>query len=344
MYNWAETRTQNTVWYLLLPTFGDKKPKRKTVIDAIRAIYKKYRVKRSEGGIIAGVRAELYFKGEWKSVSFGAIQELAERGTDLVFIEKQGIAEVLTNYADKWGISLVNTRGYYTEYAKDLMDAAEKSGAHVVVMTDYDISGISIASQADKRVPWIGIDENTLEYFGDLDRNDPTLSVPPTNQKILNTVEDTVKFDSRFSNVDMQFLKKRRIEIDAVLAKVGNERFFEYILDKLKGLYPNRNYNRAVELPKIGDFNKVYETNLIGVKHEDSIATIEARKMEILNPELEKIKGELADVQGFIDVNEKEEESKERLKNIINANPHYKDFADKLDNLVKTHQFFTKED
>ncbi len=60
----------------------------------------------------------MYFDGTWTSVSFDAIDELAEKGTDIVFIEKEGVPEVLTEYADKYGISMVNTRGYLTEYGK----------------------------------------------------------------------------------------------------------------------------------------------------------------------------------------------------------------------------------
>jgi len=40
-----------------------------------------------------------------------------------VFIEKEGVPEVLTECADKYGISMVNTRGYVTEYGKDSHDS-----------------------------------------------------------------------------------------------------------------------------------------------------------------------------------------------------------------------------
>jgi hypothetical protein len=37
-------------------------------------------------------------------------------------------------------------------------------------------------------------------------------------------------------HVDLEFLKEQRIEIDAILAQVGDERFWEYIMYKLKQL------------------------------------------------------------------------------------------------------------
>ena len=38
----------------------------------------------------------------------------------------------LAEWADKWGIAMVNTRGKLVEYGKDLMDAADDAGGHVV--------------------------------------------------------------------------------------------------------------------------------------------------------------------------------------------------------------------
>src|SRR4029453_10320236 len=85
-------------------------------------------VTRESLGIFAGVRAELYFSGTWTSVSFDNVKSLADKGTDIIFIEKEGISEVLTEWADKYGLAMVNTRGHLTEYGKDLMNAAKISG------------------------------------------------------------------------------------------------------------------------------------------------------------------------------------------------------------------------
>ena len=40
---------------------------------------------------------------------------------------------------------------------KILMTAAKKSGANVVIMTDYDLTGINIASFSPKDMPWIDV-------------------------------------------------------------------------------------------------------------------------------------------------------------------------------------------
>jgi hypothetical protein len=81
--------TQNTAWYLFLPIM-EQSVKYKIISKIItRDYFKKLLnsicesvgMKREDIGIIAGVRAELYFNGTWTSVSFDAIDELAENGT-----------------------------------------------------------------------------------------------------------------------------------------------------------------------------------------------------------------------------------------------------------------------
>jgi hypothetical protein len=323
-----EKWTLQSVWYRMLPILdqNNKSVKRQTLIGYIKKLCDIRHITRASIGIFAGVRAELYFNGEWKSVSFDAINELAEKGTDIVFIEKQGIAEVITEHADKYGIAMVNTRGYLTEYGNDLMNAASRSGANVVIMTDYDLTGINIASQIPR--PWIGIDQRTFEYFN-LNRDSNDIAVQATNKKLSKTVEEKVTRDSRFSDVDIEFLKKKRVEIDAVLAKVGGERLFEYILDKLKELYPKRDYNRAIEIPSELD-----------AEHEKSLEVIDRHIGQIINNESNQVKHELKQFEGFTEVKKKEDEIKQRLKNVLIGSSDYKDFTNKLKELVGTHPFF----
>ena len=326
----SEKWTLQSVWYRMLPILdrNNKSVKRQTLIGYIKKLCDIRNITRASIGIFAGVRAELYFKGEWKSVSFDAINELAEKGTDIVFIEKQGIAEVITDFANKYGIAMVNTRGYLTEYGNDLMNAASNFGANVVIMTDYDLTGINIASQIPTGIPWIGIDQRSFEYFN-LNRDSNDIAVQATNKKLSKTVEEKVTRDPRFSNVDIEFLKNKRVEIDAVLAKVGGERLFEYILDKLKELYPKRDYNRAIEIPTELD-----------AKHEKSLEVIDKHIDQIINDESIQVKQELKQFEGFTDVKEKEEEIKLRLKNVLTNSSDYNDFTEKLEELVGSHPFF----
>jgi hypothetical protein len=159
--------TRSTVWYLFQPIMEKAhiEVERDTITGYINELCKDAGITRESLGIFAGARAELYFGGTWNSVSFGSITELAEKGTDIVCIEKKGVPEVLTEYADKYGIALLNSRGHLTEYGKDLMDAARRSGALVVIIVDYDLPGIKIASETPVNMPCIGVNDETLKYF-----------------------------------------------------------------------------------------------------------------------------------------------------------------------------------
>jgi hypothetical protein len=253
--------TQSTVWYLFQPVmekFGIE-VNRDTITGYIRDLCKAAGVTRESLGIFAGARAELYFDGVWSSVSFGKISKLAEKGTDIVCIEKQGVPEVLAEWADKYGIALLNSRGHLTEYGKDLLEAARRSGAPVVIMVDLDLPGVKIASETPPDLPCIGVNDATLEYFH-LTREE--VSIPAESKQYERYVTILVKqgkhpidakndnvgrVDIRFKDVDLEFLKDRRIEI-AILAKVGEERFFEFVKYKLRQILAMRNYNRAIHV------------------------------------------------------------------------------------------------
>jgi Protein of unknown function C-terminus (DUF2399) len=141
--------TQSSVWYLFIPIMEKYgiKATRKYVTRLIKGLCEELDVTREVIGIIASPRAVMYFDGIWTSVSFDNVSSLASQGTDVIFIEKLDVVEVLTDYADKYGIALVNTIGHLTEYGKDLIEASNESGAHVAILTDYDASGIKIASE-----------------------------------------------------------------------------------------------------------------------------------------------------------------------------------------------------
>jgi hypothetical protein len=335
--------TVGTCWYLTRGIFGnlEVKIKRSTFYKYIKDLCDEVGVTRASIGIITGARADLYFDGKWYSVSFDSIEELASKGTDIVFIEKQGVPEMLKEGADKYGVAMVNTRGKLTEYGKDLMSAADSSGAHVAIMADYDNSGIKIASESPTEIPWMGANDKMLEYFN---LNRESVSIESETDKNRSYVSDLVQrgrhptgkyvrsgeFDNRFKDADIDFLYNQRVELDAILAAVGEERFFQYIIDTLKELNPKRDYNRAIEV----------SSKELGDDYENLITTINNKIAEITKPEVDKIIAELKDIVGFIDVKEKRKGIKQKLVKKLSDNADYKDFADKLTQLVKSHRFF----
>ena len=116
-------------------------------------------------GINAAVRAQLYLDNQVFGVTFGELEELMKKGTDLLVIEKESIANLLMDYANKMGVAILNTRGFLVEDAEDLSELARENRCNVAVLTDWDSSGLVIASKLPKAYR-IGIDEKTLEKLG----------------------------------------------------------------------------------------------------------------------------------------------------------------------------------
>ena len=73
------------------------------------------------------------------------LKDLMEKGTDLLVIEKEGIADVLMEFANNRGIAILNSRGFLTEYASELSELAEQEGCNIAILTDLDSSGLLIS-------------------------------------------------------------------------------------------------------------------------------------------------------------------------------------------------------
>jgi hypothetical protein len=328
--------TQSTVYYLFVPIMQrfEIKVTRRYVTRIIRELAAELGKTREQLGIIASPRAVMYFNGVWTAVSFDAIKTLATKGTDIIFVEKLDIVEVFSEYADKYGIALVNSQGHLTEYGKDLVKETKETGGHVVIFTDYDASGIKIVKDIPTEIPRLGVDQEMLDSFG-LDKNDDSirlLSPPPENQigSIRNVVKEAKEphGDKRFENVDLEFLEQYKVEIDAVLAVVGSERLWQYLMDKIEKLFPRRDYTKAIAT-----------AISLSSHYPEAIRNFETYissfAQDLITNEQLKIGAELKDVKGFIDVQEKKIEIDKRLGKPIENNEHLKDIALKIEEMVK---------
>ncbi|MGI9011840.1 MAG: hypothetical protein ACR2F1_11730 [Nitrososphaeraceae archaeon] len=334
--------TQSTVFYRVRPILinkGYNDIKRsyitKIIKDLCEEIGKEYRgkgYKRHELGIIAAERAQLYFNGKALGISFDKLEEHMKKGTDLLVIEKEGIADVLTDFADKRGIAILNSRGFLTEYAEELSELAKQNGCNIAILTDLDSSGLLISSNLPN-AHRIGIDFKTLDYFhldeGDV-QEEVVHKVRNDKSESDNHLTSLNKFDCKiplpYNKIEwldlIEFLdgsnrtdeKKMRIEIDSVIAQptVGNEKFWNYILEELDKVFKTRNYNRAIDVP----------THVKPKKFEAFIEDMTNKFSEIQAPEQQNIIKELESVEGFFDdVQDKKAEIEERLRSKVETNP-----------------------
>ena len=234
-----------------------------------------------------------------------------------------GIPDELKEHADKWGIAMVNSRGYLTEFGHDLMIAARNSGANIMIMTDYDLSGINLASKCSQDAIWVTMDDSTLASFGlDKHRDAKKLVIAATNTKLIDSVTRLKESDPRFSGIDTEFLKTKRIEINAVLAEVKDVRFWEFIMYKLRKEYPKRNYNRAIELPsKDPDADEI---DLLPPGIKSLFQRIKEIRDTTVKTKEEEITKEQEEIEGFLEVEEQKKKNVERVKKVIADNKDIK--------------------
>jgi hypothetical protein len=119
--------------------------------------------KRERLGIFASPRATMYVDGSWHNVDIDEIPSLAKKGTDVIFIEKRGIVEIVKYIGDIYGFAFVNTQGHFAEYPKDLIREIIDNGGNVLILTDFDCAGIHIAEKVISDV----IGEERIELIRD---------------------------------------------------------------------------------------------------------------------------------------------------------------------------------
>src|SRR5215469_13876958 len=227
--------TQSGIWYdlrekYLIPNYIPiTSTTRSQVTGNIRKICKSLEGSpmREDLGIIAGARASLYFDGKWENVDMDEIVALAEKGTDLVFIEKRGIIEIVSKYIGQYGIAFCNTQGHFTEYAKDLARASKETKGNVAIITDWDCAGVNIAERVRVKK---GEEEDEQDNSVEEDNTDEEQEVEEEEEEVehvsaiierLGITFDTLKsfqsYDIEINQVEETYpvnLKKPRFTVD----------------------------------------------------------------------------------------------------------------------------------
>jgi hypothetical protein len=231
--------TQSTVWYhlreeYLLPIerkfnvvmIKDNTRKDVTAMISERCEKLEGSPTREQLGIFASPRATMYVNGQWFRVDIDDISELAGKGTDVIFIEKQGIVEIIKYLADVYGIAFVNTQGHFAEYPRNLVPEIIENGGNVVILTDFDCAGIHIAERI--------IAEDVYHEMVDQDGN----SVSDLNEGVGYTTK--IHYGKRVKRLGIDFdtinyfiSKVENGEIEGIKVKVRSEDNDKEFVEKL---------------------------------------------------------------------------------------------------------------
>jgi hypothetical protein len=300
-------------------------------------------VKREDIGILAADRAQLYFKGKWMDVGLKEIEQLSLYGIALLIIEKEGVAEQLSIFADQKGIALLNTRGFLTEYAEILSKKSEKEGCKVAILTDFDASGLVLAAKAPNAYR-IGIDFGTLEDLG-LDIEDVEEEYKPGCNH-LKPLQQGGELADLYPKEWIDYIATKRVEINSITEALNdNEKFWNWIVDKFRTRFTNWDYTRAVDIPK---YVMPKPLELLNEEFKKIGTAILKKRLDKLSKNLSDIspgllfdrtdkvlqeQGTKQDNDVIMTISKYEEEIAKQSRHIIESNETSKPFLDKIQDL-----------
>jgi hypothetical protein len=318
--------TQSGVWYRIRPImikdgFQPRKDwgtTRKTVTGSINKVCLELfgeDMRREELGIIASARAVMYYNGSSYPVSIDNLEALAGKGIAIIIIEKEGIADILNNYADKYGVALMHTKGRFTEYGKDLIEAAKESGSVVGILVDYDAYGAEIVKSSRTETPRIGIDRETITWLRQ--NGYPTLTEADVEEDYTPDI---------WTNDN--YLRHHRIELDSVAAKVGAQGLWKYIMYRLhlKEFAPEGfDLNRVITKPE----NEILYPEAVS----NFLSYLNSYVFKLSEDKKQQIEESLTNVTELTELKKKNKEIKETLARTVAEDEGMQLIVSKLEDL-----------
>jgi hypothetical protein len=276
----------------LVKTICDEMHELRLLQDSTYIQTGKLGVKREALGIYEAARAFIYFRGNTYDVSFKQLETVKKIATFILIIEKEGVAELLTYWADKYGIAICYTKGFLTDNAKEFSKLATKEGARLALLTDNDFSGWAMAWEVPD-IARIGIKVETLEKLNILIEEVVEDLPKPKNSKGVKGYRDSrhaataekMYNDGLIPYKDWKLLTGgrygRRIEIDNVIAYAGAEKFWnEFILSNFKELFSRVNYSLSMKIVSYVSLSNLVQLNGLAEKIGTIIASDKANTIE----------------------------------------------------------------
>jgi hypothetical protein len=296
--------TQSDVFYatrkLLVTQYGytDQGVNREHITSSIRDECAKLGVTREQIGIIAADRAQLYYKEKWTDVGLDEIEKQVEYGTDLVMVEKEGIVSQINLLANRKAIALLNTRGFFVEYASKLAKLADKRGCNVSLLVDWDVSGLLIFLKVRRIIPGvkrIGVDFKTVDDLGlraaDVEEKyTPDKGHLKSLKKELAELTDLERrefgqgsdLEKEYVNIqnNLGYLEEKRIEINSIVSELNdNARFWNWVEEQLRDCFPDRDFMRSVDIPDYVEPEPLQRLN--DIIRQKGTAVLKPRKEEL---------------------------------------------------------------
>jgi hypothetical protein len=117
-----------------------------------------------------------------------------------------------------------------------------------------------------------------------------------------------------------KYVRNNRIELDILIKEIGPKVFWEYILQKLKEAYPNRDYNRSIDIPELMKLPPI----------QKFFRRLERELTPVYSSDREKVVKSLSNTNGVLLVKAKETQINKRFVRALYKEPHSKEILKTL--------------
>ena len=165
------------------------------------------------------------------------------------------------------------------------------------------------------------VDKDTVKYFQE--HGFPNLTEEQVEERYTPKIStDFIVEDA----AECEYLKTKRIELDSILAVVGNEAFWNYIMYRLEELFPDGiDYTRVISAEPASPSN--YYPESIKKFYSFIESHLDCHITSLFDEEEENIKSEL-------DIAHKHRENDKRYRKIAQNDPRLKEIGAILDGVL----------
>jgi hypothetical protein len=186
----------------------------------------------------------------------------------------------------------------------------------VVTLTDYDADGMNMAKRTRTETPRIGVTRETVTW---LQQNGDQV-----------TEADVQEEYSPTTDTDDEYLKDHRIELDSIVAKVGAEAFWKYIMYQLQ---------QPQFSPEGFDYNRVDVMPANEVLYLENISNFLSYLNKLFDELLEEERGKIEEdqkhIKNLVTLEDKIAENQKRLDPIVAKDKNVKLIVSKIIKLLK---------
>jgi len=247
--------TLRGLFYLLRQKVGTRNMPTSGIYNAVERLEEKTKIPREKLKVISEPKINVITREGETPILKADLNELG-KACAIIYIEKSTIIEAIEedkSLTDR-GIYIIKAMGFSTKETNKIIKKAQDLGIPILTLTDFDPSGILIdmkISQCGVKTTRLGVDPALVKALN-LKIEDVREPIPKAKRqahlKYLKT--NYPKIAAEFTKIGVKGIP-HRIEIDAIFALAGKDRFIEEILKRADLCVPVKKVQKALKYKRV---------------------------------------------------------------------------------------------